>query len=302
MIKNGIILLDKPKQESSFFQISKLRKILGIKKIGHCGTLDPMATGLLVVCINKATKITELFMNRSKEYIAEIKFGFSTTTDDIEGEIINKSDKIINENELILALKKFVGEIEQVPPLYSAIKIKGKRAYELARKNQKFEIAKRKIYISEIELINFNKIEQIVKIRINCSKGTYVRSIARDLGVILGSYAYLNSLVRTRSGDFCLSSKMLLHNFDFVKKEDIINYIIPISESLSFIKYLKIKKDSEKKIEYGQKLNGLDIDWNNSFYENINYLKDKEYYKIYNDKKDTLAIVKSDLSYKCVLV
>ena len=252
--KSGVVLIDKPLGESSFKQISKLRKILNMRKIGHCGTLDPLATGLLVLCLNKATKIVEILMNGDKEYIATVSFGSSTTTDDKEGETLKKSDKKVSELELRNVLQQFKGEIYQIPPNFSAVKINGKRAYSLARNNQKFEISKRKVYINTIDLVYFNENEQLAELKINCSKGTYIRSIARDVGEVLGSYAHLASLIRTKSGSFSVDSPNVISDLDSVEADDVWTKLISISDSLSNIKYLRVVSDSEKKIPFGQKL------------------------------------------------
>jgi tRNA pseudouridine55 synthase len=298
---NGILLINKPLGETSFRQISKLRKILGIRKIGHCGTLDPLAEGLLIVCINKATKIIDMITNHNKKYVALVQLGSSTSTDDREGEVINSSNIAINKSEFINALNNFVGEIQQRPPRYSAIKINGKRAYELARKNKDFKIKKRTVIVNEIKLLDFNEDKQLAKISIHCGKGTYIRSIARDLGEQLGCYAHLSSLIRTKIGHFDLNNDKIIHNFDNFKKDNIINYIIPISESLENYDSVIVKKQSEIKVKYGQILLEDDLIRNIAEGTVDNKIND-EYLKLINNDKELLAIIKKDLSYKCVLL
>ncbi len=301
---NGILLIDKPYKETSFHQIAKLRHKLGIKKIGHCGTLDPLATGLLILCINKATKISEYLLGQDKEYVGEIKFGYSTTTDDREGEILKKSSKRISTKELLEILDEFKGDIKQIPPKFSAIKINGKKAYELARKKIDVNLNSRNVVIHELNLISFNEMEQLAKIHIKCSKGTYIRSLSRDIGEMVGSYAHLYSLIRTKSGNFSLNSKnyKVVKNIDSVKKEDILDNIISISQSLIDFNFLKLKEESEIKVKYGKKLLKSDFDFlGNDISVNERFL-DKKLYKVYNRHDNTVAIIDNNLNYIKVLV
>jgi tRNA pseudouridine55 synthase len=301
---NGILLVDKPYKESSFYQITKLRKKLGIKKIGHCGTLDPLATGLLVLCINKATKISDYLLLQDKEYIGEIKFGYSTTTDDKEGEILKQSNIQISRGDLDCVLDKFEGKINQIPPKFSAIKINGKKAYEMARKNIDIKISPREVNINKIKLIKFDKKEQIAKIHINCSKGTYIRSLARDIGEQLGCYAHLHSLRRIRSGHFSITTGKydFIRNIDSEKKVTILDSIIPISQSLDNLRFLRMLRESENKVSFGQKLSNKDIDWNNSEIKSYKNLTRDKKYKLYDHYSNTIAIIDHILRYDKVLI
>jgi|YNPMSStandDraft_1061717.scaffolds.fasta_scaffold00051_33 tRNA pseudouridine55 synthase len=206
------ILIDKDLKWTSFDVVAKIRTLTNIKKIGHAGTLDPLATGLLVICLGKATKTIEKYQNLVKEYIAEFKFGATTKTDDSEAEEENIQDISNITPELILEKsKKFIGEILQLPPRYSAKKINGKKMYELARKNKPIEIKPSRVHIFSIEFLIFSL--PYAKLKIVCSKGTYIRSLARDLGNEIGCGAYLASLRRTKIGEFSANDALKIDEF-----------------------------------------------------------------------------------------
>ena len=199
----GVLNVYKPKGMTSHDVVGVLRKRLNIRQIGHTGTLDPFAEGVLPVCIGKATRLIEYF-DDNKEYLATIQFGSSTSTFDIEGEITKSCDKKVQREDVIYALKYFEGEITQVPPIYSAIKVKGKKLYEYARNGEEVKITPRQVTIYNIELKNFDEGYQRAEILVSCSKGTYIRSIANDLGEKLGCLGHLIKLVRTQAGKFLI--------------------------------------------------------------------------------------------------
>jgi tRNA pseudouridine55 synthase len=217
---NGeILLINKDKDWTSFDVVNKarsiIRKKLDIKKIkvGHAGTLDPMATGLLVVCTGKMTKKINELQNDNKEYIAQITFGATTPSFDKETEIDNEFDySDINEDMVEEAIKSFKGKQMQIPPIYSALKINGQRAYQIARKGGDVEMTPREIEIYNIELINYDLPN--IRVKVNCSKGTYIRSLARDLGEKLNNGAYLTGLIRTISGNYKLSDSITINEFE----------------------------------------------------------------------------------------
>ena len=216
--KGEILVFDKPLDWTSFDLVHKVRysicKKLNIKKlkVGHAGTLDPKATGILILCTGKATSKIETLQADEKEYVATLKFGATTPSFDLESiEDAHYSTEHISKNLLTDVLQKFVGTIMQVPPDYSAVKINGKRAYEYARKGIAVEIKSKVLEIKEIEILSFNLPE--VKLRIVCGKGTYIRALARDIGVAIDSGAYLTGLRRTRVGDFNLSQAIDLADF-----------------------------------------------------------------------------------------
>jgi len=198
-----MILIDKPIGWTSFDVVNKLRYKLKIKKIGHAGTLDPLASGLLILCTGKMTKRIDEFQAQEKEYTGKFIIGQSTSSHDLETEIIETNDvSAISNEQIYLAAKKFTGVIQQIPPLHSAIKVDGKRAYKLARKGSDLELKPREVIVSQFEITSIQKPE--IHFRIVCSKGTYIRSLARDFGDELGVGAYLTGLCRTRIGEYKL--------------------------------------------------------------------------------------------------
>lgn len=207
----GFLNVYKPKGMTSHDVVSFMRKITNIKQIGHTGTLDPFAEGVLPVCIGKATRLIE-YLADDKEYLATVQFGRNTDTYDVEGVVTETFDKKVSEEEVFIGLKNFEGEIEQLPPIYSAIKVNGKKLYEYARKGQNVEIQPRKVFIERIELKNFDEINQTAEILVKCSAGTYIRSIAYDLGKILGCGGHLIKLIRTKAGGFNIENSSSLED------------------------------------------------------------------------------------------
>lgn len=196
-----VLLIDKPLDWTSFDVVKKVRNSVKIKKVGHAGTLDPLASGLLIVCTGKKTKEIESFMGAPKEYTGTITIGATTPTYDLESEPENITEfEHVTSEDLEEARKKYLGDIMQMPPIYSAIKIKGTRLYELARRGEKVELKPRPVNISEFELTKVDL--PSIHFRVVCSKGTYIRSLAHDLGQALGVGAYLSALRRTKIGDF----------------------------------------------------------------------------------------------------
>jgi tRNA pseudouridine55 synthase len=198
-----VLLIDKPFEWTSFDVVNKLRYKLKIKKIGHAGTLDPLATGLLIICVGKMTKRIDEFMGLEKEYTGKFVLGQTTPSHDLETDVSESKDvSHLTEEKIRQATRPFIGKVLQVPPLHSAIKVGGKRAYEFARKGKPLELKSREVEISDFEITDIAL--PIVSFRIVCSKGTYIRSIARDYGEALGTGAYLSELCRTRIGIFLL--------------------------------------------------------------------------------------------------
>lgn len=198
---NGWLNIDKPLNYSSAKVVAIVKKLLKAKKVGHGGTLDPLATGVLPICINKATKTTEKMMNFDKEYLFNITFGEERSTGDAEGEIIGQNSKIPSEEEIKNNLPKFIGDIEQMPPTYSALKVNGKRAYELARKNETVELKPRNVKVHSFNFIGFTS-ENTAQFSIKCGKGFYVRSIGIDFSKALGTVGYISYLRRIAVGPF----------------------------------------------------------------------------------------------------
>jgi tRNA pseudouridine55 synthase len=205
MDEGKIYLIDKPYGWTSFDVVKKVRNALKIKKVGHAGTLDPLATGLLILCAGKATKKINLFQDQEKEYTGSFVLGKNTESHDLEREVVEVADPShLGKEDLLNAVQRLTGKIYQVPPSHSAIKKDGKRAYVSARKGKEVNLEPRLVEVKQFEITKFDIPE--VEFRIICSKGTYIRSLARDLGQLLGVGAYLSKLVRTRIGDFKLNN------------------------------------------------------------------------------------------------
>lgn len=200
---NGILVVNKPQEFTSFDVIAVVRKKFGTKKVGHGGTLDPMATGVLPVFIGSATKAVDLVSDKTKSYRAGFRLGLTSDTLDIWGELSEVSRTDIDENALKSALAQFIGEIEQVPPMYSALKVNGQKLCDLARKGIEVERKARRITVTRLDLLEFNGIDGVIEI--DCSSGTYIRSLIDDIGKALGTRAVMSSLVRTKSCGFSLS-------------------------------------------------------------------------------------------------
>jgi tRNA pseudouridine55 synthase len=213
-----LLLINKPLRWTSFDAVNKIRNLIRVKKVGHAGTLDPLATGLLIICTGKFTKKINEYMAQEKEYTGTFTLGATTPTYDLESEPEDfKPFEHLTEAKIRSAIKNFTGEIMQIPPAHSAIKVEGKRLYELARQGKEVKLEPRKISIKEFEI---TKIElPIIHFKVVCSTGTYIRSLAKDLGAALGCGAYLSSLCRTRIGEFLLQDAMTMEGFEKKIKE-----------------------------------------------------------------------------------
>lgn len=207
--RNGIIVLNKPTGMSSSLAVQVVKKILKPNKIGHLGTLDPLGTGVLLLAVNKATKLFDEYLNKTKTYRAIFSFGFETDTLDSEGKIINKNDVKISIDQVRNIAKQFVGEFDQIPPKYSAKKINGKNAYELARAGKEFELRTRHIVIYSCDVLYQVK-ENTFMFEIKCSAGTYIRSICRDIAYKLSTYGVMLSIIRTICGDYTIQDSCTL--------------------------------------------------------------------------------------------
>ena len=218
----GILLINKPNGITSRDVVNIAVKKLGTKKIGHTGTLDPLATGVMVLCIGKATKLVDLLTSNDKEYIAEVTLGIKTDTLDISGKILEKKDIDINKEQIIDVLNSFVGQYDQEVPIYSAVKINGKKLYEYARNNEEVILPKKEVYIKKIELLSFENNDQI-KFSFKClvSKGTYIRSLIRDICDKLGVIGTMSKLDRTKQGKFNLESCYNIDDISIDKLVDI---------------------------------------------------------------------------------
>ena len=246
----GFLNIYKPKGKTSHDVVAILRRVTKIKQIGHTGTLDPFAEGVLPICIGKATRLIE-YLADDKAYIGTVQLGKSTTTYDIEGDAVKVSDKEISIEEIENALQGFRGEIEQLPPIYSAIKVNGKKLYEYARKGEKVEIKPRKVIINELKILNYDSENRLLELYIECSKGTYIRSIANDLGEALGVYGHLVKLVRVKAGGFELKDSIKLEQLSTI--EDVQKALINPLEKLSYEQY-ELNEEEMCKISNGMSI------------------------------------------------
>lgn len=275
---NGILIIDKPKGFTSFDVIAKLRKKLGQKKIGHMGTLDPMATGVLPILLGDTAKFQIFVNDNDKSYVAKIRFGVRTDTLDITGKTMSEQKSNVTGSELEDTLKNFVGEIFQVPPMFSAIKQNGVKLCNLARKGVEVEREKRKITIHSIELLNFDFKNQEAVISVHCSKGTYIRSLCDDIGNALGSGAVLCDLRRTLSNGFSIESSVSLDKVIESPLDKVVDdYILPTEKLFENLKSVEISPAQAVRFKNGGALMLSRV----RFHDNIN---DKERYKVYSEK------------------
>lgn len=287
-MKMGILSINKARGMTSHDVVAVLRKKLNMKRIGHTGTLDPMATGVLPICIDKATRLAEYIVDQGKSYKACLEFGQATTTYDSTGDVTHSSDRrIFNKEEIESALLKFTGKIDQKPPIYSAVKVNGKKLYDYARSGQEVEIKSRQVTIYEIKILNLigNKLELFIQ----CSKGTYIRSLIHDLGKELNTYAHMTDLVRTNVGEFTLEDSLDISKIDDFTNEDIEKMIIPVEEVLPNLQHLHIDPQLLFRLSNGQRINIRDIE--NS--EKID--KDKDFAVFIEDKLLGIAKIKDQV-------
>ncbi|MEN6620757.1 MAG: tRNA pseudouridine(55) synthase TruB [Smithella sp.] len=237
---NGVVIIDKPSGFTSHDIVSRVKRIMGARKAGHTGTLDPMATGVLPVCINEATKLAGFLLDDNKEYLATMLLGVKTDTLDVEGKIISQSEDVVSEKKISAALSGMVGKIKQIPPAYSAIKYCGNPLYKWARRGITIEVAPREVEIRHIiiEDISFPR----VTFRVSCSKGTYIRTLCADVGELLGCGACLCNLRRTRSGFFSEDMAIFLADgYSSIKKEELLAKMLPMTKLLPLLTAIEIE-------------------------------------------------------------
>lgn len=280
---NGILPLYKPRGMTSHDCVAKIRKMFKTKKVGHTGTLDPEVTGVLPICIGRATKVAQYMSDYSKTYECEVTLGFSTTTEDFTGDIVEEKrvEAPFKREVIEKVLKSFIGEIEQVPPMYSAVKVNGKKLYEYARAGQQVERPRRKIVVHNLTILgepNYSEDKFSFSFRVNCSKGTYVRTLAVDIGQALGYPAHMSKLTRTASGPFvkedCVTFEQLQQ---FILNENISDSLLKIEQALAHFKKVKVTKDIELKV-----LNGSVLPLPNDLKE--------DRFTIFNENDECLAV------------
>jgi len=275
---NGILLINKPIDFTSRDVVNKLTKILKTKKIGHTGTLDPIATGVLVVCVGNTTKLCELLTSEYKEYVATIKLGIKTDTLDTTGNIIEEKEYNVTEEQIKEVLNSFLGTSIQTTPIYSAVKVNGKKLYEYAREGKEVELPKREINITNIELLSYKDDE--IKFKTTVSKGTYIRALIDDICNKLNTVGTMSSLIRTKQGKFTLEETFTLEDVENGQYE-----LISIEKALSEIETITIDEDSYNKVKNGAIIpKQFNNDYANLLYNN----KIVAIYKTY-DKDNTLA-------------
>lgn len=243
---DGFLLIDKPKGWTSHDVCHRLKKILHTKKIGHTGTLDPMAEGVLMVMVGSAARLSEYLVIDDKEYVATIRFGIRTDTQDTTGEVLAQKETSVTSDELQRVLPRFIGKQKQIPPMYSAIKYKGKHLYDYARKGETLDIPARDIEIYDISLIS-EQLPSEAELRVSCSKGTYIRTLCNDIGETLGCHAAMSALRRTKIGRYTCEQAHTIEDVERLSESGAIESIlIPLDEPLYLFPRVDVKEDNER--------------------------------------------------------
>ncbi len=250
---HGILLLDKREGVSSNRALQEVRRLLDAKKAGHTGSLDPLATGLLPLCFGEATKVSALMLDDDKRYRVDVQLGVLTDTGDAEGEILErKAVPELSQEILDACLEAFTGEMEQVPPMYSALKHQGKKLYELAREGITVERKPRRINIFEIELLSFS--QDILTLEVLCSKGTYIRSLAEDIGAHLGTVATVKTLRRLQAGEFKIGDALTYERLQEMGDAALKACLLPVDRPLSFMPEVELTEQQADAISHGQSI------------------------------------------------
>lgn len=284
---NGVLLIDKPEGWTSNDVVQKLRGMLRERRIGHSGTLDPMATGLLVVFVGRATRAVEFAEQHDKRYVAGLRLGQTTDTQDITGNTLESSHELPTEDELISALENFKGEISQIPPMYSAIKVNGQRLYEIARRGGEVERKARNITIHSLELMGKEEGDYMLDVR--CSKGTYIRTLCHDLGNSLGCGGCMSSLRRIEAGRFSLENAVTLEQVqDYVNRGEAEKLLMPVDRLFDYCPECTVNEKLEKKLRCG---NYIDMELEDGEYRV--YSRSGEFLLLGLVKNKVLTTVKS---------
>ena len=248
---NGIIIIDKPQEWTSNDVVSRLRRVFNTRRIGHGGTLDPMATGVLPVFVGRATRGVEFFEHAEKVYEATVRFGLTTDTEDITGKVLTETQVQLTEADLENVLPRFRGDILQVPPMYSAIKVNGQKLYDLARKGREVERQPRPITIHELELLEFSGNE--ARLRVRCSKGTYIRTLCKDLGSALGCGGCMAALRRVQAGEYTLEGSVPLRQLLDISEagEDVEHLLRPVDTMFASHAGLKLNEKQTRLVKNG---------------------------------------------------
>jgi tRNA pseudouridine55 synthase len=255
---NGVFLLNKPLGLSSNTALQKTRRIFNAAKAGHTGTLDPLATGLLPICFGEATKFSSFLLDADKEYFATIKLGISTTTYDAEGEVTATHQPTQNQSEITECVNSFLGQITQYPPVYSALKVNGRALYDYARSGEEVEIKSRQITLHELEIIKFISNDEFI-LRVLSSKGTYIRSLAHDIGQRLGCGAHLSGLIRTKSNCFKLDQAKTLDELATLHADSLSHLLLPIDILVGHLEKINLSDIQYSKIQHGHSCEASEV-------------------------------------------
>lgn len=293
---NGLILLDKPGGITSFSAVNAIKRLIGEKRVGHTGTLDPEATGVLPVLFGRATALSSLLLDADKKYIAEVKLGITTDSEDITGNVLTEQEVFVTEDMLDGVLQKFCGKLMQKPPMYSALKKDGVRLYELARQGKEIDLPAREITVFEVRKLAELNEENIFKIEIHCSKGTYIRSLARDIGEALGCGATLYSLHRTYAGGFNIDKCVSLQS---LTNENVAEYFLPEELAVSHLESVSVTENQARRFCNGGQLafDRLNL--------NLQNLTDGQFFRVkYKDLFLGIGFAdkeKNEMGIKCVI-
>ncbi len=289
---NGFINVYKERGYTSFDVVAKLRGILKQKKIGHTGTLDPMAEGVLLVCLGNATKMCDLLTEKDKSYTCVMLLGKTTDTEDITGEILSEHDDIPEEETLKNTILSYIGDYQQIPPMYSAIKVNGKKLYELARKGIEIERTPRPVTIHNI-IIEEIKLPR-VRFQVSCSKGTYIRSLCRDIGESLGCGAVMEQLIRTEVKDFNIKDSLTLSDIERLRDEGrMMEHVIGTDMLVSDLPVLHIKDSAQKLLLNGNKIRPADFKESKIIYDkNV---------RVYDSQEEFKALYSYDMNCGCYI-
>lgn len=284
---DGVLNIYKPSDITSFDVVRKVMKLCNTRKVGHTGTLDPLASGVLPICIGRATKLVDYLMSETKVYTAQLMLGIETDTYDREGKIISERNVSISNEEILAAFNPFWGEIEQEPPMYSALKVNGKRLYELARQGIIIERKKRKVTIYDLKIIDISL--PIITFSVTCSKGTYIRSLCHDIGKILGVGGTMWSLERVQTGIFTKENSI---DLNLLNSDNISDYIISVEDALSNYDAISFNNRHEKLLLNGVKINNINI---------IDHIEKNKLFRVYIDDNKFIGLgIRDDIGFKII--
>lgn len=278
---NGVININKPLGITSHDVVYRLRKLLSIKKIGHTGTLDPDASGVLPMCIGRATKVADMLTAQDKQYVAEVTLGSATDTLDKTGTVTETAEVNVTKADILKAVAEFVGDIEQIPPMYSAIKIDGKKLYELAREGVEIERKPRQVQIDAIEVLDIDLNAGRFSMKIDCSKGTYIRTLCDDIGRRLGCFAHMSALERTKSGRFDISESYTLEQIEEMFGNGDLSFFTPVDAVFEEYPKLTLSSRKAKKMCNGTRVS-------------VQGIEDGVTYRVYDESGNFLTISEAE--------